>query len=172
MSFNLSEQNINSKFLIILLKRKYLISLIVLQLIELHIILISFPFQRLLFDGGDDSIPYLFGNLSPQSISLISYYNILQWIIFQVSKNMIIAHNYLNLAFFILLPFSIYASSLEFSNSRFSAFLISISLGTFSNYVTLVFVSGGYEFIGLLLFGFLSIKYLIRNMKIPGRKRK
>ena len=169
MSFNLSEQNINSKFIIILLKRKYLISLIVLQLIELHIILISFPFQRLLFDGGDYSIPYLFGNLSPQSISLISYYNILQWIIFQASKNMIIAHNYLNLAFFILLPFSIYASSLEFSNSRFSAFLISISLGTFSNYVTLVFVSGGYEFIGLLLFGFLSIKYLIRNIKLPGR---
>ena len=169
MSFNSSEQNINSKFLIILLKRKYLISLIVLQLIELYIILISFPFQRLLFDGGDDSVPYLFGNLSSQSVSLISYYNLLQWIIFQTSKNMIIAHNYLNLAFFILLPFSIYASSLEFSNSRFSAFLISISIGTFSNYVTLVFVSGGYEFIGLLLFGFLSIKYLIRNIKLPGR---
>lgn len=129
----------------------------------------AFPFQSLLFDGGDDSVPYLFGSLSSQSLSLISYYNILQWIIFQISNNMIIAHNYLNLLFFILLPFSIYTASIELSKNKVSAFLISLSLGTFSNYVTLTFVSGGYEFIGLLLFGFLCIKYLIRNIRLPNK---
>ncbi len=172
MNLSISFKKVGSKLLQLILYHRYLIFLFLIQFIELFIIFQSFPFQTLIFDGGDYSVPYLYGNLSAKSLSLFSYYNILQWIIFKLSKSTIVAHNYFNLTFFLLLPFAIYVSSVEFSGSRFSSFLISVTLGTFSNYVTLVFVSGGYEFIGLLLFGFLSIKYVIRNIRIPNKSYK